>query len=80
MSEKKKSFSTLVDSSSNLFLNDLLYVCSKAYAVAALGVTEDDWKNLGLRALEKFNLNIAKKAFCKVKNYRFLQLVAEIEV
>lgn len=52
----------------------------KAYEIAAFGVTESDWDLLGTKALESFDLEIAKKAFFRVKNYKFLQLVYEIEV
>ncbi|VDD89863.1 unnamed protein product [Enterobius vermicularis] len=51
----------------------------KAYEIAAFGVTESDWDLLGTKALESFDLEIAKKAFFRVKNYKFLQLVYEIE-
>uniref|UniRef100_T1IRE0 Intraflagellar transport protein 122 homolog n=1 Tax=Strigamia maritima TaxID=126957 RepID=T1IRE0_STRMM len=50
-----------------------------AYSVACLGVTESDWKALAHEALESFNLSIAKSAFSRLRDLRFLDLINTIE-
>ncbi|VDK30509.1 unnamed protein product [Gongylonema pulchrum] len=52
----------------------------EAYDLASLGVTEGDWEILGHDALQNFQLDIAKKAFHRVKDTRYLQLISEIKV
>jgi hypothetical protein len=60
----------------------LLYspISSEAYELASLGVTERDWKVLGLEALENMNFQVAKKAFHRIKDCRSLLLINEVEV
>jgi hypothetical protein len=53
---------------------------SDAYELASLGVTEKDWKVLGLDALENMEFSIAKKAFYRIKDCRSLLLINEVEV
>jgi intraflagellar transport protein 122 len=38
----------------------------KAYEVACLGVTDDDWRRLGAAAMESFSLAVAKKVQYKL--------------
>uniref|UniRef100_H2Z1N2 Intraflagellar transport protein 122 homolog n=1 Tax=Ciona savignyi TaxID=51511 RepID=H2Z1N2_CIOSA len=51
----------------------------EAYQIACLGVTESDWHNLSQKALEDLNFNVAKKAFTRIRNLRYLELVQSIE-
>jgi intraflagellar transport protein 122 len=53
---------------------------SDAYELASLGVTEKDWKVLGLDALENMEFQVAKKAFHRIKDCRSLLLINEVEV
>uniref|UniRef100_H2Z1N3 Intraflagellar transport protein 122 homolog n=1 Tax=Ciona savignyi TaxID=51511 RepID=H2Z1N3_CIOSA len=46
----------------------------EAYQIACLGVTESDWHNLSQKALEDLNFNVAKKAFTRIRNLRYLEL------
>ncbi|VDN20614.1 unnamed protein product [Cylicostephanus goldi] len=51
----------------------------KAYDLACLGVTSEDWQILAKDAIMNLECDIAKKAFARYKDYRNLQLVAEIK-
>jgi intraflagellar transport protein 122 len=51
-----------------------------ACEVANLGVTESDWRLLAHRALLGLDLATARKAFVRLRDTRFLTLVARIEV
>eukprot|EP00951_Prasinocladus_malaysianus_P050062 scaffold676642_cov38-Prasinocladus_malaysianus.AAC.1 len=51
----------------------------RAYRVACLGVTESDWRLLAMEALEEMNLPIARKAFIRVRDMRYIDLVNAIE-
>ena len=50
-----------------------------AYIIACLGVTESDWEYLGRQALEALDLNIAKKAFIRLKDLRHLEFINDLE-
>ncbi|KAJ3276500.1 hypothetical protein HK104_003648, partial [Borealophlyctis nickersoniae] len=50
-----------------------------AYQIACLGVTEGDWKKLAMEALEGLRLEIAKKAFMRLRDVRWLDLIRDIE-
>ncbi|KAL5037642.1 hypothetical protein RTP6_005043 [Batrachochytrium dendrobatidis] len=50
-----------------------------AYQTACLGVSEGDWRRLALEALEKLNLNVSKKAFVRLRDFRFLEAIKTIE-
>eukprot|EP00947_MAST-08B_sp_MAST-8B-sp1_P003615 g3615.t1 len=50
-----------------------------AYRVACLGVTETDWRLLAMEALKAMNLDVARKAFIRVRDVRYIQLLNEIE-
>lgn len=56
------------------------YFCREAYDLASLGVTEGDWEVLGHDALLNFQFSIALKAFHRIKDARYLQLISEIKV
>lgn len=45
-----------------------------AYKIACLGVTEQDWRSLGIEALKSYNFEIAKKAFVRIRDMKFLEL------
>ncbi|KAI9343877.1 WD40-repeat-containing domain protein [Zopfochytrium polystomum] len=51
----------------------------RAYEVCSLGVTESDWKRLALEALENLHLNVARKAFTRVKEIGYLDLLRSFE-
>ena len=50
-----------------------------AYNVACLGVTNNDWLNLANEALENLNLEVAKNAFTRVRELRYLEFISQIE-
>lgn len=45
-----------------------------AYKVAWLGVTEQDWRSLGIEALKNYDFEMAKKAFVRIRDLKFLEL------
>ncbi|CAI4224555.1 unnamed protein product [Auanema sp. JU1783] len=49
-----------------------------AYKLANLGVTEEDWKILANDALVNMELEIATRAFARIRDYRSLQLITEL--
>ncbi|XP_052090245.1 intraflagellar transport protein 122 homolog isoform X2 [Mytilus californianus] len=50
-----------------------------AYKVACLGVTEGDWEALAHEALEGLDFDTAKKAFIRIRDLRYLELIHSIE-
>ena len=52
----------------------------KAYGVACLGVTKSDWKLLAMASLQGMDLSIARKAFIRVRDMKYLELLNSIEV
>lgn len=50
-----------------------------AYNIACLGVPESDWKLLALRALRENSVSVAKNAFARLKDMKFLNLVEQIQ-
>ena len=50
-----------------------------AHSVACLGVTEKDWSDLGFAALFGMNLAIARKAFIRVRDLKYLELIDKCE-
>ncbi len=46
-----------------------------AYKVACLGVTDSDWKLLAVSALQAMKLDIARKAFIRIRDMRFIDLL-----
>ncbi|CAF0800008.1 unnamed protein product [Brachionus calyciflorus] len=51
----------------------------EAYDVACLGVTHRDWETLGLSALENLHLEIARKSFIRVKDFKYLNLIYNLQ-
>ncbi|XP_072928707.1 intraflagellar transport protein 122 homolog isoform X3 [Hemitrygon akajei] len=51
----------------------------EAYQIACLGVTENDWRDLAMEALEGMDFETAKKAFVRVRDLRYLELINSIE-
>jgi len=54
--------------------------CSDAESIACLGVTDGDWETLAHEALEALEIETAKKAFIRVGDLRYLNLISDIEV
>ncbi len=50
-----------------------------AYKVACLGVTEQDWRSLAIESIQAHKFPLAKKAFIRIKDIRFLELLVRIE-
>jgi len=50
-----------------------------AYKVACLGVTESDWRVLGAEALQALSFTIARNAFIRVRDMRYIDLLSDIE-
>merc|ERR1719446_1118188 len=46
-----------------------------AYKVACLGVTEADWRLLALDALQSLRFDIARKAFIRIRDMRYIDLL-----
>ncbi|XP_039530512.1 intraflagellar transport protein 122 homolog isoform X2 [Pimephales promelas] len=51
----------------------------EAYQIACLGVTDRDWRDLATEALEGLDFHTAKKAFIRVRDLRYLELISSIE-
>lgn len=51
----------------------------KAYEVACLGVTDADWRHLAMIALESLETEPARKAFGRLRDVRFMELISRIE-
>ncbi|KAJ7316950.1 hypothetical protein JRQ81_003112 [Phrynocephalus forsythii] len=51
----------------------------EAYKIACLGVTDTDWKELAMDALEGLEFETAKKAFTRVRDLQYLELISSIE-
>lgn len=45
-----------------------------AYKIACIGVTEQDWRALGIEALLAKNFALAKKAFVRIRDLKFISL------
>jgi len=52
---------------------------NKAYSLACLGATEDEWKLLAMKALRNNMINISKNAFGRLKDIKYLYLLEQIE-
>jgi intraflagellar transport protein 122 len=48
--------------------------------VACLGVTSKDWEILAMSALESQHLEIARKAFIRTREFKYLNLIAQFQV
>eukprot|EP01028_Stygiella_incarcerata_P008814 TRINITY_DN3952_c0_g1_i1.p1 TRINITY_DN3952_c0_g1~~TRINITY_DN3952_c0_g1_i1.p1 ORF type:complete len:1238 (-),score=308.25 TRINITY_DN3952_c0_g1_i1:116-3280(-) len=51
----------------------------RAYEIACLGVTDEDWMALGVASLHSMQLEVAKKAFLRVRDIRFIELTHRID-
>ena len=51
---------------------------SNAYITGCLGITESDWKSLGKEALDTLDLEVARKAFTRLKDLRYLEFVHDL--
>lgn len=51
----------------------------RAYAVSCLGVTEADWRLLAWEALKAMDFAVARKAFVRVRDVRYIELVNALE-
>jgi intraflagellar transport protein 122 len=45
-----------------------------AYKIACIGVTEQDWRALGIESLLAKNFYLAKKAFVRIRDLKFIDL------
>lgn len=50
------------------------------YKIACLGVTEQDWWALGIEALKNFNFDMAWKAFIRIWDLKFIDLVDKTDI
>ena len=48
---------------------------NSAYTTGCLGITESDWKSLGKEALDSLDLDVAHKAFTRLRELRYLEFV-----
>jgi intraflagellar transport protein 122 len=53
---------------------------SDAYRIACLGVTEDDWKMLGMAAMQSLALDVARKAFIRIREVKYVELLNRVEL
>ena len=53
------------------FLEDKNY--EMAYRIACLGVTEQEWRMLGTETLQALNFEIARKAFIRIRDLKFIE-------
>ena len=48
--------------------------------MACLGVTDTDWETLAHESMEGLDFDTAKKSFIRIRDLRYLELIASIEV
>nr|CAG4716983.1 unnamed protein product [Naegleria fowleri] len=51
----------------------------EAYKIACLGVTESDWRSLGVQSLLGVNLDIARRCFNRIEDTKFISLIDKYE-
>ncbi|XP_041130093.1 intraflagellar transport protein 122 homolog [Polyodon spathula] len=51
----------------------------EAYQIACLGVTDSDWRELAMEALEGLDFETAKNAFIRIHDLLYLELINSIE-
>ena len=51
----------------------------EAYKISCLGVTETDWRHLGIQSLLGVNLEIARKCFNRIEDTKFISLIDKYE-
>jgi intraflagellar transport protein 122 len=52
----------------------------EAYKIACLGVTEGDWEALAHAALGSLDFQVARRAFIRIKDLKYLELISEFQV
>lgn len=63
----------------NFFISLLIfYFHSDAYRVACLGVPVNDWEALAQAALDALQLQVAKDAYVRVRNFAWLELINDL--
>jgi intraflagellar transport protein 122 len=50
-----------------------------AYRVACLGATQSDWRKIGMCALEDCKFLVAKKAFIRIKEVKYFDIIRQME-
>jgi Tfp pilus assembly protein PilF len=53
---------------------------SNAYKLACLGETSATWEALGHACIEQGDFNLAKKCFSRIRDVKYLNLLANYEV
>lgn len=51
----------------------------EAYKIACLGVTEGDWEALAHAALGSLDFQVARQAFIRIKDLKYLELISEFQ-
>ena len=51
----------------------------RAYQVACLGVSEDDWRHLGMQALQANQIETARNAFVRICDIKSINLLSHVE-
>ncbi|WZN66107.1 intraflagellar transport protein 122 [Chloropicon roscoffensis] len=51
----------------------------RAYEVACLGVSEEDWKHLGMQALQENQVETARNAFVRICDIKSISLLSHVE-
>ena len=62
------------------FSHIYFFIKREAHQVACLGVTYRDWETLAFASLEGQQIEIARKAFVRVRDFKYLTLIAQFEV
>ncbi len=47
--------------------------------IISVGITDSDWRLLALEALQGLNLDIARKAFIRILDLKFIELLNSME-
>ena len=52
----------------------------RAYQVACLGVTDTDWRELAVAALQQLHFSIARQAFIRIRDVRYIELLNKLQI
>lgn len=52
----------------------------KAYSLACLGATRDEWKQLALECLQRGDLHLSRKSFQHQKNFRAISMLNQMQL